>query len=75
MKTFSACTLVVWVAMTCSGANKLAADLCHQNSNAALDVIVQFTSAPTGRHHEKIRSKGGTLRHDFDSGAGNLPSE
>src|SRR5882672_2337211 len=65
MKTFSACTLVVWVATICSGASKLAPDLSHQNSHAALDVIVQFTSAPTGRHHEKIQGKGGTLRHDL----------
>src|SRR5437660_5318707 len=65
MKTFSACTLLVWVAMTCSGANKLAPDLSHQNGNAALDVIVQFTAAPTERHHEKVQRKGGTLRHDL----------
>src|SRR5260370_1319062 len=65
MKTFSACTLLVWVAMTCSGANKLAPDLSRQNCPAALDVIVQFSSAPTQRHHDKVLSKGGALRHDL----------
>jgi len=53
------------VVTTCSGANKLAPDLSNQDGNAALDVIVQFTSAPTGRHHEKVQRKGGTLRHDL----------
>ena len=65
MKTFRAYALVAWLAMTCSAANKLAPDLSGQNSHAPLDVIVQFTSAPTGRHHEKIRIKGGILKDDL----------
>src|SRR5258708_17836657 len=65
MKPFSACTLLVWVAMTCNGANKLAPHLSHQNGHAAVEVIVQFSSAPTQRHHDKVLSKGGTLRHDL----------
>jgi len=65
MRAFSAYTLVVWLTATCSAATKLAPDLSRQNGHAALDVIVQFTSAPTGRHHDKILSRGGTLRHDL----------
>src|SRR5258708_29715618 len=65
MKTFSACTLLVWVAMTCSGANKLAPDLSRQNGHAAVDVIVQFTSAPTQRHHDTVLSKCGAHRQYF----------
>ena len=55
------------VLLTTSGnaANKLAPDLSHQDGNAALDVIVQFTAAPTERHHDKVLRKGGTLRHDL----------
>jgi len=30
-----------------------------------VDVIVQYTAAPTARHHEKVFSRGGALRRDL----------
>src|SRR5437667_12626062 len=45
--------------------NKLAPDLLFRKDRSALDVIVQFNSAPTERHHAKIRSKGGELKRDL----------
>src|SRR6266404_4372328 len=30
-----------------------------------VDVIVQFTTAPTARHHSKVTNLGGNLKHEF----------
>jgi len=59
---------VTWLAAASNAGNKLASDLVSQDGHSTVDVIVQFTSAPTQRHHDKIRSKGGLLKHDL-SGA------
>jgi serine protease AprX len=59
---------LIWVSMPGNAGRKLAPDLVTPRGNSALDVIVQFTSTPTERHHDKIRRRGGELKHDL-SGA------
>src|SRR5260370_7581243 len=67
MKTFSAYTLVAWLTVTCSAATKLAPDLSRQNGQAPLDVIVQFTSPPTARHHPNTLTTTQTLPPAFSA--------
>jgi hypothetical protein len=41
----------------------MAKDLEGKKGSEPVDVIVQFTQAPTARHHQKVLSKGGTLKN------------
>lgn len=59
---------LIWLTTPGNAESKLAPDLVVANGDTALDVIVQFTSTPTERHHDKIRRRGGELKHDL-SGA------
>src|SRR5437879_8365654 len=36
------------------------------HNGATVDVIIQFTQAPTNAHHQKVRNKGGTLKKNLD---------
>jgi serine protease AprX len=58
----------IWVSIPGIAGSKLAPDLVVPHGDRPLDVIVQFTSTPTERHHDKIRRRGGELKHDL-SGA------
>ena len=50
----------------CFGQNpKIALDLKH--AEGTVDVIVQFKTAPTSRHHDKVKQKGGSLQVDLSS--------
>jgi serine protease AprX len=64
----SAGLVLAFLASPGNAKNKFAPDVFSPNSHSTVDVIVQFTSTPTERHHNKIRSKGGELKHDL-SGA------
>ncbi|MCU1275712.1 MAG: peptidase and in kexin sedolisin [Bryobacterales bacterium] len=59
---------LIWLTTSSRAENKLAPDLVVAKGHTALDVIVQFTSTPTERHHDKVRRRGGELKHDL-SGA------
>ena len=45
-----------------AGSDKMAKDLEGKGPSDQVDVIVQFKQAPTARHHQKVLSKGGTLK-------------
>ncbi|HKW96760.1 MAG TPA: S8 family peptidase [Bryobacteraceae bacterium] len=64
-RSFAAAVFLIFLAAPGRAANKFAPDLTLTNLHSAIDVIVQFTTAPTERHHNKIRSRGGELRHDL----------
>jgi serine protease AprX len=59
---------VIWLAVPGNAENRLAPDLSRLSDESTLDVIVQFTSTLTERHHEMVRRRGGELKHDL-SGA------
>ena len=63
-----ASTFIIWLTISCRAENKLGPDLSLDNRDSDVDVIVQFTSRPTERHHDKIRRRGGQLKQDL-SGA------
>ena len=60
---------LIWMSMPGNAGSKLAPDLVVPSGDKALDVIVQFTSTPTERHHDKIRRRGGELKHDLRADA------
>jgi hypothetical protein len=45
-----------------AGSPKVAKDLQGKSPSDRVDVIVQFTETPTARHHQKVVSKGGSLK-------------
>src|SRR5207248_6893807 len=47
-----------------AGPEKLAKDL-RQDSDSPIDVIVQFTQAPTAKHHARVTGIGGQLKADL----------
>ena len=61
-KIINATIFVVWLVIPCIAENKLAPDFSIRKSHSTVDVIVQFTSAPTATHHDKIRAVGGQLK-------------
>src|SRR5581483_6786068 len=44
---------------------KLSKDLHKVSGNSFVDVIVQFKKRPTSTHFNKVKAKGGALKHDF----------
>jgi serine protease AprX len=56
--------LVATAGLTLAANHKVAPDLLRPTS-AKVDVIVQFTAAPTEHHHQKVLSRGGVLTHDL----------
>ena len=52
---------------------KVARDLEGVSREATVDVIVQFRTAPTERHHEKVTRLGGTLNRELPVIKGALP--
>ena len=44
--------------------NKVAQDLLNQ-PGSTVDVIVQYTTAPTAYHHRKVLNRGGVLKGDL----------
>jgi subtilisin family serine protease len=55
----------------------MSTDLAGKHSSAMVDVIVQFTQIPTARHHQKVLSRGGTLKQELGvvkAGAYSIPA-
>src|SRR5947209_6653754 len=44
---------------------KISHDLDSADLNSTSEVIVQFAHPPTEEHHNKIRNRGGQLRHEL----------
>ena len=63
--TCAAATLLLTTAAYGKNPNKLAAELRSGSSGSTVDVIVQFTSAPSQKHHDKIARRGGKLKTDL----------
>jgi serine protease AprX len=54
---FSAC-------LSFAASNKISPDL-RKLPSAPADVLIQFATTPAARHHERIATKGGRLKHNF----------
>jgi len=70
------CTVILSASLAFAGSPKMSKDL-EGNAFDQVDVIVQFKQAPTARHHQKVLSRGGTLRHELGlvkSGAYTMPA-
>src|SRR5205823_2499182 len=58
-----ALVLAVLVASSVAGqAQKVSPDLAGRNANAAVNVIVQFSSLPTQRHKQTVIKAGGQIK-------------
>jgi len=71
------CTVILSASLAFAGPRKMAKDLEGKNALDQVDVIVQFTKAPTARHHQKVLSRGGQLKQELGlvkSGAYSLPA-
>ncbi|MFZ1087332.1 MAG: S8 family peptidase, partial [Terracidiphilus sp.] len=60
-----------------AGSPKLSSDLQGPSASDQVDVIVQFNHAPTAAYHQKVYSRGGTLKQSlgqFKGGAYTIPA-
>ncbi len=75
--TMLLCTVILSASLAFARSPKLAGDLEGMTTADRVDVIVQFTQAPTERHHQKILDLGGTVRGELPlikGGAYTLPA-
>ena len=71
------CAVILCATMAFAGSPKMSKDLEGKNASDQVDVIVQFNQVPTARHHQKVLSRGGKLKHELGlvkSGAYSLPA-
>jgi serine protease AprX len=73
------CATVFSAGMAFAGPQKISGDLqAKTTANAEMvDVIVRFTTVPTAAHHEKILSRGGTIKRElgqFKGAAYSMPA-
>ena len=61
--SLTVCLVILTASLASAGSPKMAKDLSGKKGSAQVDVIVQFTQSPTARHHQKVLSKGGTLKN------------
>ena len=61
--SLTVCAVILTASLASAGVPKMAKDLEGKKGSEPVDVIVQFTQAPTARHHQKVLSKGGTLKN------------
>ena len=59
------CAVILSASLAFAGPRKMAKDLGGKNASGQVDVIVQFTQAPTARHHQKVFNRGGKLRQEL----------
>ncbi len=64
-KTSLVLVILVLVAAAAAKNEKLAPELQHQASRGSVDVIVQFHSRLSSKHHLKMASRGGRLRNEL----------
>jgi serine protease AprX len=72
-----ACLTLLTATRALAGSPKLAKDLEAMDAADQVHVIIQFKQAPTERHHQKIRDRGGVVRGKLDvikGGAYTLPA-
>ncbi len=60
------CVVILSVRLAFAGSPRIAKDLGGKRPSDLIDVIVEFRQAPTARHHQKVTSKGGTLKNTLD---------
>lgn len=58
------------VSLSAADHTKHSRDLENLNPDAAVDVIVQYTQAPTARHHMKVTARGGVFRANLGAVSG-----
>ena len=61
--SLTVCAVILTASLASAGSPKMAKDLEGKKGSEPVDVIVQFTQSPTARHHQKVLSKGGTLKN------------
>src|ERR1035437_5997635 len=53
------------VSVAFSAPTKISKDLQGRNASDQVDVIVQFNQVPTAHHHQRVFSRGGTLKREL----------
>jgi len=59
------CAMIFSAGMAFASPQKISRDLQAMTTADQVDVIVQFAQAPTAFHHEKILSRGGTIKREL----------
>src|SRR5271165_3804859 len=59
------CTLILGASLAFAGSQKISKDLERRAGSAQIDVIVQFNQLPTSAYHEKVLSRGGTVKRVY----------
>lgn len=57
--------MILSASLAFAGSSKLSQDLMGQNGSAPVDVIVQFNQVPLAAYHQKVLSRGGTLKQEL----------
>ena len=71
------CATIFSAGMAFATPQKISSDLKAKTAADQVDVIVQFTQVPTAAHHEKILSRGGTVKRElgqFKGAAYSMPA-
>ena len=71
------CAVILSASLAFAGSPKMSKGLEGKNASDQVDVIVQYKQAPTAWHHEKVLSRGGTLKQKLGlvkSGAYRVPA-
>ncbi|HME31892.1 MAG TPA: S8 family peptidase [Terriglobales bacterium] len=66
------CALMLSSSVARAGSPKMSKDLAGKPAFDQVDVIVQYTQAPTARHHQKVLSRGGTLKQELGAVKGGV---
>jgi serine protease AprX len=72
-----ASVLILSTTLAFAGSSKMAKDLENRNAADTVAVIVQFKQAPTAAHHQKVLSRGGSLKQELSlvkGGAYSMPA-
>jgi serine protease AprX len=65
-RTFlTACMLMLTTNLAFAGQAKISKDLEAKLASGQVDVIVQYSQVPTSAHHQKVISRGGTLKREL----------
>ena len=75
--SLTVCAVILLASLAFAGSLKMSKDLEGKNASDPIDVIVQFTQAPTAKHHQKVLDRGGKLNLELGlvkAGAYSLPA-
>ena len=68
VRTFlTVCTLILGSSLAFAGSQKTSKDLEGSTGSAQVDVIVQFNQLPNSAYHEKILSRGGSIKRTYST--------